>query len=372
MTGFGVIPDHGLDWLEASGEHSDVVLSTRVRIARNLQGHAFGSRARINDREAVLRCFRKSAERSQMLKGGALLVIPEVPVRTQEILHERRLVTRELLGPEGSVPATSAAIHFSVEDPVSVMVNEEDHFRMQSLLSGLRISEAWQIVDQLDEELGREIPYAYHQEFGFLTSCPTNVGTGLRASVFMHLPGLVLTKEISKALRGLGELGLTFRGLYGEGSEVIGNFFQISNQTTLGRTEEDLVDDLERVVRTVIEKELHARQVLLRDAPALTEDKIWRAFGTLCYSRMLTFEELMNYLSGVRMGVSLNILPDVSVYTLNKLMIFTQPAHLDQAAGRNLSDEERDAHRATLVRSVLANDGGVSGAAEGIEDNGTP
>ena len=371
MTRFGLIPDHGLDWLEASGEHSDIVLSTRVRIARNLQGHAFGSRARINDREAVLRCFRRSAERTQMLKGGTLLVIPDVPQRTQEILHERRLVTRDLLGPEGSVPATSAAIHFSAEDPVSVMVNEEDHFRMQSLLSGLRISEAWKIVDQLDEELGREIPYAYHQEFGFLTSCPTNVGTGLRASVFMHLPGLVLTKEISKALRGLGELGLTFRGLYGEGSEVVGNFFQISNQTTLGRSEEDLVDDLERVVRTVIEKELHARQVLLRDAPALTEDKIWRAFGTLCYSRMLTFEELMNYLSGVRLGASLNILPNVSVYTLNKLMIFTQPAHLDQAAGRNLSDEERDAHRATLVRSVLANDGDVSSGGDEIQDNRT-
>jgi len=369
VTGFGVVPDHGLDWLEASGEHADIVLSTRVRLARNLQGHAFGSRARINDREAVLRQFRNCSERSQMLRGGTLLEISQVPVRTQEILHERRLVTRDLLGAKGNGPATCAAVHFSVADPVSVMINEEDHIRMQSLLSGLRIPEAWQVVDQLDEELGREVSYAYHQEFGFLTSCPTNVGSGLRASVFMHLPGLVLTKEIGKSLRGLGELGLTFRGLYGEGSEVVGNFFQISNQTTLGRSEEDLVDDLDRVIRTVIEKELHARQILLRDAPGLTEDKIWRAFGTLRYSRMLTFEELMNYLSGVRLGVSLNLLRGVSVYTLNKLMIFTQPAHLDQAAGRDLSEEEQHAHRATFVRRVLTNEGEVPSDADGIGDN---
>jgi protein arginine kinase len=188
----------------------------------------------------------------------------------------------------------------------------------------------------------------------------------------MHLPGLVLTKEISKALRGMGELGLTFRGLYGEGSEVVGNFFQISNQTTLGRTEEDLIEDLDRVVRTVIGKELHARQVLLRDAPGVTEDKVWRAYGTLRYARLLTFDELMNYLSGVRLGMSLNLLPGLRVYTLNKLMIFTQPAHLDQAAGRDLSPEERDAHRATFVRSVLATEGDVSADPEEADDDRSP
>lgn len=371
MSEFDAIPDHGLGWLEASGEYADIVLSTRVRLARNLQGHAFGARARVNDREAVLRQFRSSVDRSDILRGGALLELSEVPDRTRRVLLERRLVTKDLLGGEGA-PATSTAVHFSRKDPVSVMVNEEDHLRMQSLVSGLRIAEAWRIVDRLDDELGRELPYAFHNDFGFLTSCPTNVGSGLRASVFMHLPGLVLTKEIGKALRGMGELGLTFRGLYGEGSEVVGNFFQISNQTTLGRTEEDLVDDLDRVVRTVIEKELHARQVLLRDAPAVTEDKIWRAYGTLRYARMLTFEELMNYLSGVRLGMSLNLLPGLRVYTLNKLMIFTQPAHLDEAAGRDLSPEERDAHRATFVRRILASEGDVSADVEGSADDRSP
>jgi protein arginine kinase len=372
MTDFDAIPDHGLGWLEASGEHADIVLSTRVRLARNLQGHAFGPRARVNDRESVLKQFKRSVDRSESLRGGTLLEMPAVADRTRRILHERRLVTRDLLGEEGGEPANGTAVHFSDREPVSVMVNEEDHLRVQSLLSGLRIQEAWRIVDRLDEELGRELPFAYHNDFGFLTSCPTNVGSGLRASVFMHLPGLVLTKEIGKALRGLGELGLTFRGLYGEGSEVVGNFFQVSNQMTLGRTEEDLVDHLDRVVRKVIQDELQARQVLLRDARAVTEDKIWRAYGTLRYARALSFEEMMNYLSGVRLGMSLKLLPGLRVYTLNKMMIFTQPAHLDQAAGRDLSPEESDAHRASYVRRILATEGDVSADDEASDGDQSP
>ncbi len=359
MDPFDAIPDHGLGWLDASGEHADIVLSTRVRLARNLQGYAFGQRARVNDREAVLRQFRGSVGRTKMLQGGTLLEIPSVAERTRRILLERRLVTRELLGTDGAEPERATAVHLSNRDPVSVMVNEEDHLRVQSLLSGLRIQEAWRMVDRLDEELGRELPFAYHPEFGFLTSCPTNVGSGLRASVFMHLPGLVLTKEIGKTLKGLGELGLTFRGLYGEGSEVVGNFFQVSNQTTLGRTEEDLIDHLDRIVRKVINDELHARQVLLRDARGVTEDKIWRAYGLLRYARSLPFEELMNLLSGVRLGVSLKLLPRLRVYTLNKMMIFTQPAHLEQAAGRDLPQAESDVHRASYVRRILITEGDV-------------
>ena len=359
MNDFTGIPDHGLGWLEASGDHADIVLSTRVRVARNLQGHAFGPRARINDREAVLRRFKDSTAKAESLKGGTLMELPQVPVRTRRILLERRLVTRDLLGDEESGPARGTAVHLSWRKHVSVMVNEEDHLRVQSLVSGLRIQEAWRMVDRLDEELGRELPFAYHNTFGFLTSCPTNVGSGLRASVFMHLPGLVLTKEIGKVLQSLGQIGLTFRGLYGEGSEVVGNFFQVSNQTTLGKTEEDLVDHLDKMVRQVIQHELHARHVLLRDARAVTEDKIWRAYGLLRYARALSFEELMNLLSGVRLGLSLKLLPGLRVYTLNKLMIFTQPAHLEQAAGRDLPPQESDAHRAAYVRRVLATEGNV-------------
>ena len=359
MSDITTIPGHGLSWLEASGDHADIVLSTRVRLARNLQGHAFGPRARVNDREAVLRRFREAVGKNESLSAGTLFELQDLPARQRAILLERRLVSRDILGDDDG-PASGTAVHLSETDPVAVMVNEEDHLRVQGLLSGLRIEDAWRIVDRLDEELGRELPFAYHNEFGFLTSCPTNVGSGLRASVFMHLPGLVLTKEIGKVLQGLGQVGLTFRGLYGEGSEVIGNFFQVSNQTTLGKTEEDLVDHLDKIARQVIQYEQQARQVLLRDARGVTEDKIWRAYGLLRYARSLSFEELMNLLSGVRLGLSLKLLPGLRVYTLNKMMIFTQPAHLEEAAGRDLTPSESDAHRAAFVRRILATEGEVS------------
>ena len=358
MEDLTAVPDSGLGWLDASGDHADLVLSTRVRLARNLQGHAFGPRARVNDREAVLEQVRTAKGQVAPLRGSTLVNLPALDSRSLRILLERRLISRELMG-DPSGPPRGTAVVLSGRQPLSVMVNEEDHLRLQSLLAGLRLQEAWSLVDRLDEELGQQMPYAFHHEFGFLTSCPTNVGTGVRASVLMHLPGLVLTKEIGKVLQGITQVGLTFRGLYGEGSEVVGNFFQVSNQTTLGKSEEDLVDQLDRIVRQVIEYETRARQVLLRDARAVTEDKIWRAYGLLRYARTLSFEELMNLLSGVRLGASLKLLPGLRVYTLNKLMIFTQPAHLEQAAVRDLPPQESDVHRAAYVRRVLETEGTV-------------
>ncbi len=369
MTDGISFPDSGLNWLDASGEHAGIVLSTRIRLARNLQGHAFGPRARVNDRTAVLERVRGVVDRVSHLAGSRLQELGELDRRGAMLLMERRLVSRDLLGDNGSGPHDGTAVVMGSEQGLSVMVNEEDHLRLQTLHSGLDLHSAWNEVDALDEELGQALPFAYHHEFGFLTSCPTNVGTGLRASVLLHLPALVLTKEIGKVLQGLSQVGLTFRGLYGEGSEVVGNFFQLSNQTTLGKSEEDLVDHLDRMVRQVIQYELHARQVLLRDAAAVTEDKIWRAYGLLRYARSLSFEELMNLLSGVRLGASLKLLPGLRVYPLNKIMIFTQPAHLEEAAGRDLSPAEGDAHRAAFVRRILSTEGAVT---PGDEGPGTP
>jgi protein arginine kinase len=363
------IQDSGLGWLDASGEHSDIVLSTRVRLARNLQGHAFGPKARLNDRTAVLDQVRGVRDRVDLLRSAEIQELVQMEARSRRILLERRLVSRDLMGENGSGPARGTAVVLSPDHPLSVMINEEDHLRLQTLFSGLRLREAWSLLDALDEELGRELAYAYHHEFGFLTSCPTNVGTGLRASVLMHLPALVLTKEIGKVLQGLSQVGLTFRGLYGEGSEVVGNFFQLSNQTTLGKSEEDLVDHLDRIVRQVIQYETHARQVLLRDAASVTEDKIWRAYGLLRYARALSFEELMNLLSGIRLGASLKLLPGLRVYSLNKIMIFTQAAHLEEAAGRSLSVAESDAHRATFVRRILSTEGVVPPDEENADGN---
>ena len=361
MDHLSTIFDRGLGWLDASGPDSDIVLSTRVRLARNLQGYAFGPRSRVNDRRAVLTRVRSTAEKVELLAEASVHPLAELDGPTRRILLERRLISQDLLGEtsESELPRRAAAVVLSAREPVSVMVNEEDHLRLQVLVSGLALEEAWGMVDGLDEDLGRELPYAYDPELGFLTSCPTNVGTGLRASVLIHLPGLVLTREIGRVLQGLSQVGLTFRGLYGEGSEVVGNFFQVSNQTTLGKTEEDLVDHLDRIVRQVIEYEQRARRVLLRDAYQVTEDKIWRAYGLLRYARSLTFEEMMNLLSGIRLGAALKLLPGLRVYSLNKIMIFTQSAHLEDAAGRNLPSGECDAHRATYVRRILATEGVV-------------
>jgi protein arginine kinase len=354
----------GLAWLEGSGAHADIVLSTRVRLARNLQGHAFSSRVRDGDREQILQRVR-AAVGETALRGGAGYELAAMPPLARRILHERHLVSRELAGLAGEAPPKGAGLFIAAGDTVGVMVNEEDHLRLQAIMSGLRLQEAFHRVDRLDEELGAQLPFAYHQEYGYLTSCPTNVGTGLRASILVHLPGLVLTKEIGKVLQGISQVGLTFRGLYGEGSEVVGNFFQISNQTTLGKSEEDLIEHLQKIVGRVIQYEMGARDILMRDAPTVIEDKIWRAYGLLRYARSLSFEEVMNLLSGVRLGVSMNLLSGLRVYTLNKIMIFAQDAHLEQAAERPLRDAEGDLHRATYVRRVLATEGDVSADAGG-------
>jgi protein arginine kinase len=232
---------------------------------------------------------------------------------------------------------------------------------MQSLQSGFELRAAYAALDRVDRELGARVPFSYHGEFGFLTACPTNVGTGMRASVLIHLPGLVLTKEIGRVLAGLQQMGLTYRGLYGEGSEVVGNFFQLSNQTTLGRSEEDLLDTLIRVVGHVIDREEEARRVLLRDAGYIIEDKLWRAYGTLRYARSLTFDEAMNYLSGVRLAVGLKLIRGLSVYTLNKLLIFSQAAHLSASEGRSLTEGETNLARARYVRKALEEEAGSVG-----------
>ena len=347
------MPDFGLNWLDASGPDSDIVLSTRVRLARNLQGYPFSVRAKPADRAAVLATIREVLERSAQLADAVIVEIERLSPREQRMMLERHLVSRELLGGDRETPSSSALV-VSMQKPVGLMINEEDHLRLQSLTSGFGPRQTWHLVDSLDEDLGSELPYAFHHEFGHLTSCPTNCGTGLRASVLIHLPGLVLTKEIHKVLQGITQVGLTFRGLYGEGSEVIGNLFQVSNQTTLGKSEDDLIDHLAKIVGQVVEYERQARAVLLRDAPYVIEDKVWRAYGLLRHARSLAFDEMMNLLSGVRLGLSLKLLPGPSVYVVNRIMIYAQNAHLEEASAGTLSSSELDIQRAVLVRTALA------------------
>jgi protein arginine kinase len=359
MLDLTVRPDFGLGWLDASGPHAGVVLSTRVRLARNLQGHPFGNHAREGEREAIFEEVLRAAREHEPLTEATTVDLSTTTTLTRRVLLERHLISRELAGDEVA-PRPGTGLIMAPGEATGLMVNEEDHLRLQGILSGLRLEEAYGMVEALDDALGGSLAFAFHQEFGYLTSCPTNVGTGLRASILIHLPGLVLTKEIGKVLQGINQVGLTFRGLYGEGSEVVGNFFQISNQTTLGKSEEDLIEHLQTIVAKVIQYEEEARGVLRRDAPAVMEDKIWRAYGLLRYARALSFEEVMNLLSGLRLGVGMKLLPGLSVYTLNKIMVYAQAAHLEQAAGRTLSDEESGLHRAAFVRRILATEGDVS------------
>src|SRR5712671_5626798 len=322
-----LLPDGGMRWLDASGPKSTIVLSTRIRLARNVRGIPFSQRAKDADRMAVLERVSDAASSSENLGSAVAFHLDEMDRPERQLLHERHLVSKELAGLEReSRPRPGAAL--LVQDQVGVMVNEEDHLRLHGMWSGFDLEDAYAEVEAIDADLGRLVPFAFHPEFGYLTSCPTNAGTGLRASVLIHLPGLVLTKEINKVLQGLAQVGLTYRGLYGEGSEVVGNFFQLSNQTTLGSSERELIDHLGKMVRQVMDYEEQARQVLVRDAPTVIEDKVWRAYGLLRYARALSFEEAMNLLSGVRLGVGVGLIPDVGMYTLNKLLVYTQPAHL--------------------------------------------
>lgn len=355
-----LLPDGGVPWLVSTGEHADIVLSSRIRLARNIAGFNFSARERDGERLRILAQVREAMPRVPSLAGGLVLRMDELSPVDRQVLRERHLVSRELVGAEGAgdLHPASAVV---VSHDAGVMVNEEDHLRLQVFRSGFDIAGALQAALKADRELGDQVPYAFHRDFGFLTSCPTNTGTGLRASVMLHLPGLVLTQEISKVLRGLQQMGLTHRGLYGEGSDVVGSFFQVSNQTTLGRSEEELADHLQRVVRRLIDQEYAARRVLARDAGYIIEDKLWRAYGTLRHARSLGADEAMNLLSGVRLAVGLNLVTGLGLYTLNKLLVFGQTAHLAHAAGRTLTESEANVARARYVRGVLANEGAAEG-----------
>ncbi|HLB54728.1 MAG TPA: protein arginine kinase [Gemmatimonadales bacterium] len=364
MIDLSLLPDGGMSWLEASGPGSHLVVSTRIRLARNLRHHHFTTRTEPEEREAILAEIEQAAAGTRSLGRAVRFRLDHLEVLDRQLLLERHLVSRELAALESGVRVRPGG-GLLVQDQASVMVNEEDHLRLQGLRSGCALDAAWDLISALDQELGERLAYAFHPEFGYLTSCPTNVGTGLRASVLVHLPGLVLTKEINKILQGLTQVGLTFRGLYGEGSEVVGNLFQLSNQTTLGKSEAELLDQLGKLVRRVMEHEERARQILLRDATAILEDKVWRAYGLLRYARTLSFEETMNLLSGVRLGVGLKLIPNVGMYTLNQLLVFTQPAHLAVARGRVLAEDELPLERAALVRRVLEEEIGRLGRSAG-------
>ena len=336
-------------WLAGEGPRADLVLSTRIRLARNLASVPFSHRARDEQLQGVLMSVATAAQRSDAFRDGLLLKMADISAVERQVLVERHLVSHEL--GDGSRPR---GVLLSADGRLALMINEEDHLRLQSMASGFQLSDAWAAADTADDQLDGALDFAYSEEIGYLTSCPTNAGTGLRASVLIHLPALVLLDEIQKVLKSVMQVGLNVRGLYGEHSEVLGNLFQLSNQTTLGRSERDSIESLERVTRQILETEERARERMVRDARVQIEDKIWRAYGTLRYCRSIHSREVINLCSAVRLGVSLGLPGLCPLHVVNELMVLTQPAHLQRLHGAELSPAERNVYRAQLVRERLA------------------
>jgi protein arginine kinase len=336
-------------WLKADGDLSDNVISSRIRLARNLARIPYPSIANAKQQADVMEAVAGVTESTPQLKDGTFLRARELDTTERQVLVERHLTSPEFMRDNADL-----GVVVSAAEEVAVSVNEEDHLRIQALGSGLSLRLAWERAAAVDEALDGSLTFDFDREFGYLTACPTNVGTGLRASVLVHLPALVLTREIESYLNRLSKLGFVARGFYGEGTDVQGNLFQVSNQTTLGQGEEEIVNGLENIVKQLVDQEREAEKTLARDARVELEDRVWRAYAIITHARMLNSGEMMNLLSAVRLGAGLKILPPVPLPTLNEFLILTQPAHLQKAGSGQMSTEERDARRAELFRERLA------------------
>ncbi len=336
-------------WLAGEGKYGRSVVSSRVRLARNIAGVRFAHRAKSEDLQYTLATARKAIEESDTMKTCNFMLMSELSELDREFLVERHLISKEF-----AEKPSIQAVAVGDNEMISVMVNEEDHLRLQSIQPGFQIMEAWRLVDRLDDEIDSKIRYAFSYEWGYLTACPTNTGTGLRASMLVHLPALFLTRQINKVVHGISQMGLAVRGFYGEGSDVMGNLFQVSNRTALGTSEIDIVESLEKVVIQVLDYEARAREILLRDARSQIEDKVWRAYGILRYCRRVASQDVMSFASAVRLGLCLDMIDSISVAGLNRMVFMSQPAHLQKSVGRAMDAEERDVVRADMVRKILA------------------
>ncbi len=333
------------EWLRGTGPESDIVMSSRVRLARNVAQYPFVSRASDQDRADVDRFLRERIGAAPLGPTLEYIDVGRLEELDRQFLVERQLISRELAEAQG---ARSVAI--DGHEQVSLMINEEDHLRIQCMHSGLDLKGVWEQIRGVDEQIEKVVPYAFHPRFGYLTACPTNVGTGIRVSVMLHLPALVITRQIDKVFRSLHKISLAVRGLYGEGSQAMGDFYQISNQTTLGRTEEELVEQVGDVVPVLIDYERRAREFLVRETQQNVHDQVSRAYGILRTAQTISAEETMQLLSRVRMGVLLGLIGDLKISDINVLLVRTQPAHLQKLRGLELDTKDRNIERARYLR----------------------
>lgn len=336
------------EWLRGSGPESDIVISSRIRLARNLADYPFISRASATDRAEIERALRERISRVRDATELDYIDVDKLEGIDRQFLVERQLISREHAEAEGA-----RGVAIDPQERVSLMINEEDHLRIQVMHSGLDLPGAWEQISSIDDLIESQVTYAFNDRLGYLTACPTNVGTGMRVSVMLHLPALVITRQIEKLFRSLQKISLAVRGLYGEGSQAMGDFYQISNQITLGRAEIDLVKQVGDVVPTIIDYERKARDFLVRESQETLHDRVSRAYGILRTAQTISSEETMHLLSSVRMGVNLGLIPDLEIPALNKLFIYTQPAHLQKLTGSELTTADRNIERARYLRRHL-------------------
>lgn len=344
-----IIQNERTELLNTSRSTTAVVLSSRIRLARNLADSVFPARANKSQRSAIVARCGTAIEGLKALKKPVFLAIDELMDRDRQVLRERHLISKELCEiPEGS------AVVMDERQGCSVMINEEDHLRIQFLKSGFNLKALWKKVDAFDSQLEQSLNYAFSPDYGYLTACPTNLGTGLRASVMMHLPGLVLSGHMERVVRAVNHLGITVRGLFGEGSEASGHVFQISNQQTLGESEATIIDRLAQVLKTVIDQEINARFCQLEQKSLQLFDHIGRAYGLLQNAYHLSSDEAMNRLSFLRLAVDFNMLPDQCRAVIDRLFIACQPAHIQAAAAAELDADMRDCKRAEIIREAMS------------------
>lgn len=348
MMRFSTLIRHPADWMTGVQAEASAVVTSRIRLARNLRGHSFPGWATKGDRAATMAILRPAVEELPAMKDAFSRELGDLSQVQKQVLVERHLISREHAAKgEGSGAVIERRQSFSI------MLNEEDHLRMQSIRPGLRLREAYEALNALDSELEGKLEYAFDPTLGYLTTCPTNLGTGLRASAMLHLPGLVLSDQIGPVLQAVNKIGLAVRGLYGEGTESLGNLYQISNQSTLGEAEEAIIERLDRVISQVDSHEQNAREKLMEDDPGMVADKIGRAYGILRNAHMIESKEALNLLSLLRLGGDLGFFPAGTVNLCDTLLMDIQQAHLQLHAGMKLSPDHRDSIRAEIMRSRL-------------------
>lgn len=336
-------------WMRETGPENDIVLSTRIRLARNFQADPFPTIADDTVLNKVKNYMKEQYDKESFASYNNLSFIH---MNQLTDIEKRVLVEKHLISPN-LTKARYSGVLLSENEQLSIMVNEEDHIRIQLYFPGFQVKRALEDAFQLDDWLEEKTDFAFDEKWGYLTSCPTNVGTGMRASVMVHLPALVITKRVNKMIPAINQFGFVVRGIYGEGSEALGNIFQVSNQITLGKSEADIVEDLENVMTRLIEQEREARNHLMKGSGKQLENQIFRSYGILKYGRIMESQEAAGRISNVRLGIDLGIIENVSESVLAELMVLTQPGFLQHYAKETLTSNDRDILRATLIRERL-------------------